>query len=174
VARYQERRLADWAEGEEGFRAFVAQVEQRLRRGLMAAYGSDRGREATAEALAVAWEKWEMVRHMANPVGYLYRVGQSRTRGRKSRQLFARPEDHEVWVEPGLPQALGRLPERQRVVVFLVHAYGIPVHEVATILELHETTVRTHLRRGLSSLRRSLKVDPASNASNQDTYGEEK
>ena len=71
--------MAAWSEGEEGFRAFVAQVEPRLRRGLMAAYGSDRGREATAEALAVAWERWDQVRQMANPVGYLFRAGQSRT-----------------------------------------------------------------------------------------------
>jgi DNA-directed RNA polymerase specialized sigma24 family protein len=165
--------LAEWAEGEEGFRAFVAQVEQRLRRGLMAAYGADRGREATAEAFAVAWEKWEMVRHMANPVGYLYRVGQSRTRSRRHRQLFARPEENEVWVEPGLPRALGQLPQRQRVVVYLVYAYGIPVHEVADILELHEATIRTHLRRGLISLRRSLKVDPAVDKSSRDNSGEE-
>jgi RNA polymerase sigma factor (sigma-70 family) len=153
--------LAAWSEGEEGFRAFVAQVEPRLRRGLMAAYGSDRGREATAEALAVAWERWNQVRQMVNPVGYLFRVGQSRTRTRKQRSLFSRSEDTEVWVEPGLPTALGNLPERERVVVYLVHAYGFPVHEVADLMAIHEATVRTHLRRGLSSLRRSLKVDDA-------------
>jgi RNA polymerase sigma factor (sigma-70 family) len=155
--------LEAWSEGEEGFRAFVAQVEPRLRRGLMAAYGSDRGREATAESVAVAWERWDEIRKMANPAGYLFRVGQSRTRGRKQiTTLISRPENNEVWVEPGLPKALGALPERQRVVVYLVHAYGIPVHEVATLLGLRDPTVRTHLRRALSSLRRSLKVDEAS------------
>ncbi|MGO9343974.1 MAG: RNA polymerase sigma factor [Acidimicrobiales bacterium] len=151
--------MAAWSEGEQGFRAFVAQVEPRLRRGLMAACGADRGREATAEALAVAWERWGQVRQMANPVGYLFRVGQSRTRGRKQRNLFSRPQDSDVWVEPGLPKALGDLPKRQRVVVYLVHGYGFPVHEVADLMALREATVRTHLRRGLSSLRRSLKVD---------------
>jgi DNA-directed RNA polymerase specialized sigma24 family protein len=151
--------LAAWSEGEEGFRAFVAQIEPRLRRGLMASYGSDRGREATAEALAVAWERWDQVRQMVNPVGYLFRVGQSRTRGRKQRSFFSRADNPEVWVEPGLPKALGDLPQRQRVVVYLVHAYGFPVHEVADLMAIREATVRTHLRRGLASLRRSLKVD---------------
>jgi RNA polymerase sigma factor (sigma-70 family) len=155
--------LAAWSEGEEGFRAFVAQAEPRLRRGLMAAYGSDRGREATAESLAVAWERWDDIRKMANPVGYLFRVGQSSTRGRKQRTtLIARPEHNEVWVEPGLPKALGNLPERQRVVVYLVHAYGVPVHEVGGLLGLRDSTVRTHLRRALASLRHSLKVDESS------------
>ena len=153
--------MAAWSEGEEGFRAFVAQAEPRLRRGLMATYGMDRGREATAEALAFAWERWDKVRQMVNPVGYLFRVGQSRTRIRKERSLFSRSEDKEVWVEPGLPKALGNLPERQRVIVYLVHAYGLPVHEVAELLALRDATVRTHLRRGLASLRRSLNVDLA-------------
>jgi DNA-directed RNA polymerase specialized sigma24 family protein len=153
--------LAAWSEGEVGFRAFVAHAEPRLRRGLMASYGPDRGREATAEALAVAWEHWDKVRHMANPVGYLFRVGQSRTRSRKQRLEFARPADTEVWVEPGLPLALSRLSPRQRVVVYLVHGYGFTVHDVAQILQPRDTSVRTHLRRGLSSLRRSLNVDQA-------------
>ena len=153
--------MAAWSEDEAGFRAFVAHAEPRLRRGLMASYGSDRGREATAEALAVAWEQWDKVRQMANPVGYLFRVGQSRTRSRKQPNLFARPEHAEVWIEPGLPKALGDLSQRQRVVVYLIHGYGLPVHDVAQLLQLRETSVRTHLRRGLSSLRRSLKVEQA-------------
>lgn len=156
--------MAAWSEDEAGFRAFVAQAEPRLRRGLMAAYGSDRGREATAEALAFAWERWEKVRHMANPIGYLFRVGQSRTRSRRQPDLFTRQSTAEVWVEPGLPKALGNLPERQRVVVYLVHGYGFTVNDVARLLEIRETSVRTHLRRGLSSLRRSLKVDQPDNS----------
>jgi len=153
--------LATWAEDEAGFRAFVAQIEPRLRKGLMAAYGADRGREATAEALAVCWEKWDDVRKMANPAGYLYRVGQSRTRARKEPKIFSRPEAAETWVEPGLPKALESLPERQRVVVYLVYAYGFRVNEVASLLELGEATVRTHLQRGLASLRRLLNVAEA-------------
>ena len=43
--------------------------------------------------------------------------------------------------------------------MYLVHAYGFPVHEVADLMAIREATVRTHLRRGLWSLRRSLKVD---------------
>ena len=157
--------MPTWSKDDTGFRLFVGFAEPRLRRGLMAAYGADRGREATAEALAVAWERWDEVRVMANPVGYLYRVGQSRTRGRKEPTVFARPAETEAWVEPALPKALGELPERQRVVVYLVHAFGFRVNEVATLLELRESTVRTHLHRGLASLRRSLGVDHSDSAS---------
>ena len=41
----------------EAFTEFVQSVEPRLRLALMAGYGPERGREATAEALAYAWER---------------------------------------------------------------------------------------------------------------------
>ena len=61
---------------EERFRAFVLRVQPRLHSGFIAACGHERGREATAEALAYAWEHWASVETMTNPTGYLYRVGQ--------------------------------------------------------------------------------------------------
>jgi DNA-directed RNA polymerase specialized sigma24 family protein len=61
------------------FERFVRDVEPRLRRALVAAYGGQRGREATAEALSWAWENWDRVRAMTYPHRYLFRVGRSRT-----------------------------------------------------------------------------------------------
>jgi RNA polymerase sigma factor (sigma-70 family) len=155
--------LAPFDEGEPGFRLFLAWAEPRLRRALMAAYGVDRGREATAEALAAAWERWEQVRKMGNPLGYCYRVGQSRTRVHKLRVVYSPPEDSERWVEPGLPDALASLPERQRVAVVLTCGYGLPVSEVADLMGNRPSTVRTHVTRGLAGLRRSLNVSPTGN-----------
>jgi DNA-directed RNA polymerase specialized sigma24 family protein len=144
---------------EQGFRAFVASVEPPLRRALMAQHGPDRGREAAAEALAFAWEHWSMVRLLANPPGYLYRVGQSRTQGRKHRPVFDRPVDESPWVEPGLVAAMASLSGQQRIAVFLVYGYDTAVAEVAELLGLRKATVHTHLRRGLASLRKSLSVE---------------
>ncbi|MEY2570916.1 MAG: hypothetical protein QOE63_1266, partial [Acidimicrobiaceae bacterium] len=64
----------------DAFRAFVGGVEPSLRRALMAAYGAELGREAVADALAWAWQHWEQVQAMANPGGYLWRVGQTSVR----------------------------------------------------------------------------------------------
>ncbi len=144
--------------GEEGFRQFVTASEPRLRMALMATYGTERGRDAAAEALAACWEHWEEVRQMANTIGWCYRVGQSRTRDRKAPNLYFRPVHDEPWVEPALPSALAQLPRRQRVAVVLVHGYGLTVKEVAGVLGIAPTSVRTHLSRGLDSLRRSLNV----------------
>lgn len=143
------------------FARFFADVEPGLRRALVARYGPDRGREATAEALAYAWEHWPKVQAMERPVGYLYRVGQSRTRRWRlsRRETFPSPSVEEMpWVEPGLPRALNALPERQRVAVVLVCGFGWQLREVADLLGVKTTTVQNHVERGLARLRLDLEV----------------
>mgnify|MGYP001827337774 CR=1 FL=1 len=143
----------------EAFTEFVQSVEPRLRIALVARDGPERGREATAEALAYAWEHWDRVGGMEHPVGYLYRVGQSKSRSRRRPPVVAdRPESHEPWVEPGLPTALQSLSNRQRMAVVLVHAYGWSQREAAEVMQVSPDTVRTHLERGLSKLRSALEV----------------
>ena len=60
------------------FERFVAEAGPRLGRALTALYGFEDGRDATAEALAYAWENWHRLQHIANLPGYLFRVGQTR------------------------------------------------------------------------------------------------
>jgi DNA-directed RNA polymerase specialized sigma24 family protein len=141
------------------FDHFVSRVEPRLRLALVALYGPDQGRDATAEALAYAWEHWPRLSGMGNPTGYLYRVGQSRGRRRKEPVLFVTPEHLEPSIEPQLPSALRALTEHQRVAVVLVHGYGWRVAEVAELIGVKPTTVQNHLARGLGRLRNHLGVD---------------
>ena len=137
---------------------FLADAERRLRRAYIAAYGIDRAADATAEALAWAWEHRERLTGMKNAVGYLYRVGQSRTRPRKRPDL-PRPESIGVpEVEPGLIEALRELPERQRVAVWLVHACEWTHREVAEALGVSTSSVSTHVARGTERLRTRLEV----------------
>ena len=70
---------------EAAFTDFVTEAEPRLRRAFTLLRGADVGGDATAEALAWAWEHWPEVQEMGNPIGYLYRVGSSRTRQREER-----------------------------------------------------------------------------------------
>ena len=141
------------------FECFVADVEPRLRRALVAAYGGQRGREATAEALSWAWENWDRVGAMDHPHAYLFRVGRSRTRTRRRRVVFDAPQVTEPQVEPGLGPALARLSERQRVAVVLVHGYGWTHREVAELTGSRPTTIQNHLERGLRKLRADLEAD---------------
>ena len=143
----------------DDFRAFMGTAEPRLQRALVARFGWERGRETAAEALGYAWEHWTRVQKMDNPVGYLYRVGQSRVRTLKIRPIFDRPEAAEHWFEPSLARLLSELPARQRVAVVLIHGYGWTTQEVADLLGVQSTTVQTHLARGLTRLRQELEVD---------------
>jgi len=143
---------------EVGFRAFVVTAEPRLHRALVASLGWDRGREATADALAYAWEHWPRVRSMTNPAGYLYRVGQSSARRRRVPVLFERPEHTDSLYEPSLIRLLAELPERQRIAVVLVHGFHWTTREVSDLTGIAPSTVHTHLERGLSKLRAALEV----------------
>jgi DNA-directed RNA polymerase specialized sigma24 family protein len=144
-----------------GFEAFFADAEPRLRRALVARYGHERGREATADALAWGFEHWDRLRPMENPSGYLFRVGCSKARRRRSRLLFdtgSGPGEPEV--EPALAGALARLSANQRTAVVLVKGYGWELHEVADLTGASLSTVNTHVRRGLAKLRTELGVEP--------------
>jgi RNA polymerase sigma-70 factor (ECF subfamily) len=155
------RRTSVEQTSDAAFEAFVGNVEPRLRQAFVAAYGPDLGREATAEALAWAWEHWEKARTMAQPVGYLYRVGQSRTRRWRHRQILfpAVPTNGRMPdVEPGLPAALAQLSEPQRLAVLLIHGHDWSPRSVATLLGVKPTTVATHLERGLTRLRSLLEA----------------
>ena len=90
----------------DDFEVFFAHAEPRLRRALAAGLGADRGREALAEAMAWAWEHRDRLSGMENPVGYLYRVGRSRTRSPRRRVLFSVVTEQLPWVEPALIPAL--------------------------------------------------------------------
>ena len=151
--------LADKAKA-DSFTEFVAENEARVRQSLTAAFGVDRGKDAAAEALAYGWEHWDRVSAMENPSGYLYRVGYDRARRMPSKKVgfSSRDQDREPWVEPGLPDAFGSLPERQRIVVALLYGYQWSMSEVADHLGLSKTTVQTHAERGLKRLRRKLGV----------------
>jgi DNA-directed RNA polymerase specialized sigma24 family protein len=141
------------------FERFVEEAGSRLGRALAAVYGFEDGRDATAEALAYAWENWQQLQHIENLPGYLFRVGQTRGRPRRQRVLFDIGTDADHRFEPGLPKALAALSQRQRLAVVLVHGYGYTLREVAELTGIRPTTVQNHLSRGLSRLRSLLGVD---------------
>jgi DNA-directed RNA polymerase specialized sigma24 family protein len=141
---------------QRSFETLYNSVEPLLRQSLVARYGSERGREATAEALAWAWEHREKVQQINSPVAYLFRVGQSRTRPRKLRLHTTTPAWDDPWVEPGLAKAIAALSENQRTTVFLLYGFDWRLRDVATLLGVSVPTVQTHASRGLAKLREHL------------------
>ena len=148
-----------------GFDEFVGRVESRLRVALVATYGAHDGRAATVDALSWAWEHWAQIQWMDNPVGYLFRVGQSATRRYVVRPIpFERYElsaDELLGMSTELAEAIKRLPAQQRTVVMLVHAFGWSQRDVAATLEITPSTVKAHLDRALTRLNNDLELRDA-------------
>jgi DNA-directed RNA polymerase specialized sigma24 family protein len=147
----------------DGFEEFVAAHERRLRQALTATFGIDRGREAAADALAYAWEHWERVAGMSNPVGYLFVVGRDRHRRRFGHRLArpvfdVGPDQPDPWCEPALALHLARLSDRERMAVLLVSGFEWSLAEVAELLGVSKSTAQTHAERGMSKLRAGMGV----------------
>ncbi len=151
-------------EGE--FEQFVSGVGPRLRRALVARFGVEMGTEAFADAMAWAWEHRDRLKTMTNPVGYLYRVGQSsasaQRRSRRRTVLLASDLGTIDGVEPNfeLLASLSRLRPEQRVAVLMVHAHGASYAEVADILEISVAAVTNHVHRGIRKLRAAMEARP--------------
>jgi DNA-directed RNA polymerase specialized sigma24 family protein len=145
---------------QQSYDEFVVASGDRLRAALVSAYGLEVGIEAASEALAYGWESWERLQTMSNPVGYLYRVGQTAAaRHRRAQPRLDRPLPNELPdFEPGLVPALEQLSEQQKVCVLLVHGHGWTRTDAAELLDISPDTVRTHLERGMAKLQRLLKV----------------
>jgi DNA-directed RNA polymerase specialized sigma24 family protein len=148
------------------FERFVADVEPRVRRALVAAFGATVGRQTAADALAWAWQNWERVREMESPVGYLYRVGRTLAIRSEARDLpvaelmsdVVSPDDS---FEPGLAPAMARLSQAQRCAVVLVVGFGYTLREAAEVLGVTASTVHRDSERALARLRSELEVENA-------------
>jgi RNA polymerase sigma-70 factor (ECF subfamily) len=130
--------------------------------------------EATDEAMARAYPRWDKLRRYDNPAGWVYRVGLNWARSyhrRLARRLpFAHPAGPE---QPEQPDQLGRigsagvadpeirtalleLPLRQRAVVVCRLLLDWSVDDTAAALGVRPGTVRSRLHRALQSLEASL------------------
>jgi DNA-directed RNA polymerase specialized sigma24 family protein len=160
----QEERADDPAVTAGTFEEFVTVAEPRVRRALVLVGGPEAARDATADALVEVWRRWDRVREMANPAGYLFTVARRRLPRRPAVDLARLPDEvagdgAAPVVEPRLVAALAALPERQRVAVYLVVGCGWSAPEVAALTGAAATTVRTHLDRGMARLRTELGAD---------------
>lgn len=147
--------------GQLAYAQFMESAEPRLRRAFIARYGGEVGREVTADALAYGWEHWNQLQGMRNPVGYLFRVGQSAARRhrRAARPVIDRPAIDDPQVEPGLAAGLDELSERQRTLVLLVHGFGYSIAEAAATTGISKASAQRHVERGIARLRTHLEVD---------------
>ena len=139
---------------------FVAEHRPRLLQVLVARFGIQVGADATSDAMAYSFEHWDRVQSMTNPLGYLFRVGQTSARKQfRWSRSFALPEPESNRlpdVEPGLARALMKLDDQQRVMVMLVHGHDWSYAEVAAVFDVNVTKVRNELSSAMQKLRKQL------------------
>ena len=150
------------ADRRQEFVTFAEQATPRLRPALVAHYGVETANDLCADAIAYAWEHWERVSRLDNPVGYLYRVATSRARlyQRWRRPLPLPPESAVADGErdDALPVMLAKLPLGQRTAVVLVHVYGWSYQDVADVIGRSRSNVRNDVHRGMAALRSRMEV----------------
>jgi RNA polymerase sigma-70 factor (ECF subfamily) len=138
-----------------------------LRAVVYALEDADLGAEATDEALARAYERWDDVGAMANPAGWVFRVAVNHGRNRHRRRLLERRKppppdrdrpDVEAIADPALAQALARLPLDQRTVIVLRFHLDWSIDAIAESLGCAPGTVKSRLHRGLQRLESMLEA----------------
>jgi DNA-directed RNA polymerase specialized sigma24 family protein len=138
------------------FQEFVSDRGPSIRRALLGRYGLEVGVEAYSDAIEYAWAHWDRVAAMANPAGYLFRVGQSRSRRHRTwhAPLELPPEPQlEGPGDPALHEALWKLPPTQRTAVFLVHGCQYSYRDAAALMAVSEPALRNYVHRGTTRLR---------------------
>jgi RNA polymerase sigma factor (sigma-70 family) len=137
-----------------------------LRAVVFALDDADVGVEATDEAMARAYERWDDVGAMANPAGWVFRVavnhGRNRFRRRRLERRKPPPRDRDrpdvEVADPALSRALGRMPLDQRTVIVLRFHLDWSIDEIAAALGCPPGTVKSRLHRGLQRLETMLEA----------------
>jgi RNA polymerase sigma-70 factor, ECF subfamily len=154
------------------FEEFFEAEHVRLARALYLLTGSSiEADELTQEAMVRVYERWDRVRQMGSPQGYLFRTAlnlhRSRVRWLASRarqilQATPSPDPAEVvQTRDSLARALASLPTGQRGAVVLVEWLGMDPHEAATALGIKRGSVRARLSRAKAALRQMLEEEDA-------------
>jgi RNA polymerase sigma factor (sigma-70 family) len=123
--------------------------------------------ELTQEAFVNVWERWDRIRQLQHPEGYLYRTGMNLFRNRRRRVALAVRRAVHLAPAPGdemravddrdaIVRALGRLTPRQRAALVLMDLVGFSSEEAADALGVRPSTVRVLAARGRAIVRRQM------------------
>jgi RNA polymerase sigma factor (sigma-70 family) len=121
--------------------------------------------ECMQEAFTRVWERWERVREMDDPAGYLYRSAFNAFRSRRRRASVAlrrlataTPADPIGQAEQRMDilAALARLTVRQRAALVLVDVVGYTSEEAGAALGIRPSTVRVLAARGRSAMQEGI------------------
>jgi RNA polymerase sigma-70 factor (ECF subfamily) len=167
--------VADAQDGDrEAFAALATATYGRLHRVAQNILGDlDRAEDATQQAVVDIWRKLPQLRDVARFEAWSYRilVHACYAEARKGKRwLPGISEEREE--DPGAASAItgivyrdqlergfSRVPVEQRAVVVLHHYLGLPLIEVASVLDIPTGTAHSRLNRAMTALRAALEAD---------------
>lgn len=163
---------------DEAFAAWYRREHPRVLAVLAVTGGNlDAAKEATAEAFARAFERWDSVSAMASPAGWTYRVSLNELRRaiRRSRREMVllraqRPSDvlpvgddrADVW------EAVRQLPQRQRTAVALRYVADMTEQAIADVMDVRVGTVSATLHTARKRLAELLGDTPEGDTETRD------
>jgi RNA polymerase sigma-70 factor (ECF subfamily) len=123
--------------------------------------------EVAQDAFVRLYERWDGVVEIEQPQAWVHavavRMAVRQARRRRERSTDAGIEERPVndpVVDVDLHRALGELPPRQRAAVALYYLEDRPVAEIASLLDVSESTVKQHLHRARARLAALLGEEP--------------
>jgi RNA polymerase sigma factor (sigma-70 family) len=148
---------------------FEAEVLTLFRRMCLVTGDRHEAEEIVQDAFLALFERWDRVRDLEDPVGYLYRSAFNRWKKRSrraARQLrttigmlpsadaFDSVDDREL-----IDRGLAQLTPRQRAAVVLTDVLGYTSGEAASMLGVRDVTVRALASHGRATMRQVLDAD---------------
>lgn len=121
--------------------------------------------ELAQETLARAWKNWRKVSTYENPSAWAHRVAinlanshfRRRLAERRANETAGSPEkpspSSDTSDAVALREAISALPRRMRSCLMLRYYLDLPFPQIATILQIPETTARSLVHRALKRLR---------------------
>jgi RNA polymerase sigma factor (sigma-70 family) len=147
-----------------GFGSFFEEERAQLFRALcLVTRNRFEAEELTQDAFLSVYERWDRVRGMEDPTGYLYRTAMNAFRSWHRRSALAakraigltRADDSIARLEEqdAVVRALAPLTSRQRAAVVLIDLMGYSSEEAGRMLGIRASTVRTHVERAHHDLK---------------------
>ena len=152
--------------GPVSFEEFFRAEHARLLRALFLMTGNEQeAEELMQDAFLAVWERWDRVREMERPAGYLYRTAmnafRSRVRraARAAKRLVGRAEEDEFAradERDAVARVLGTLTPRQRAALVLTELLGYASEEAGEILSVKAVAVRVLASQGRTAMKANL------------------
>jgi RNA polymerase sigma-70 factor (ECF subfamily) len=125
--------------------------------------------EIVQDAFLAVWERWDRVRDMERPTGYVYRIAMNRFRSRRRHLAcaarrglpFRSAEDpyEAVDLHDEVVRALRGLTPHQRAALVLTELLGCRSDEAAAFLGVRPSTIRNLAAQARASLKRAMEHD---------------